>query len=302
MAKTLDEIRKKIDSLDDQIHDLLMQRADLIVDVSEAKKKSKTPIVQPAREAKMIRRLLERHRGPLPDAAIVRIWRELVAAVSLLQTGLKVSVSTGAEHAFCWDMAREYFGGVLPMVKVSNPLLAISAVREDESNFAVVPWPQDGDASPWWLPLMNREQEMRIVSAMPYGISKDQSTNVYDRAVVISKTDYAPSGDDRTFVAVKVARDVSRAKIIDVFKDLKLNVLGIVTRANTPASDESFHLVEVADYLKEDDERLTKFAEKFEAMNLKYAVIGGYPAPPIYKITAPEEKAEPLKAASTGTE
>jgi chorismate mutase / prephenate dehydratase len=137
---SLTEIRKKIDSLDDQIHDLLMERADLIVGVTEEKKKNNIPVVQPAREAQMIRRLLARHRGPLPEATIIGIWRELVGAVSLLQTGLKVSVSP---ENFCWDQAKNYFGTVLPMVRATNTMMAIAALRENDSNFAVLPWPQD---------------------------------------------------------------------------------------------------------------------------------------------------------------
>src|SRR5690606_38307673 len=92
MSKKLEELRKKIDALDQVIHDALMARADLIDSVAAEKRKHNLPYVQPAREAQMIRRLLARHRGPLPAAAVVRIWRELVGAVSLLQTGLKISV------------------------------------------------------------------------------------------------------------------------------------------------------------------------------------------------------------------
>jgi chorismate mutase / prephenate dehydratase len=294
MSYTLEDIRKKIDALDDQIHDLLMQRADLIVDVLAAKKKTNTPIVQPAREAKMIRRLLKRHRGPLPEAAIVKIWRELVGAVSLLQTGIKVAVSNDSSHAYTWDMAKEYFGTVLPMNKMSAPIAAISAVREDEATFAVVPWPHDGETAPWWQHLMNREQDMRIVCAMPYGVEKNQSSGAQNRALIVSKTDYAPSGEDRSFIVLKIPADVSRTKLIEVFKELKLNVLSITTRKTIVAGDDSMHLVEVDDYLTSNDERLKKFSEKFE--NIKTAVIGGYPVPPIYKsIDNAKVKAEDIK-------
>jgi chorismate mutase len=35
---------------------------------------------QPAREAQIIRRLIERNRGAFPPATLVRMWRELLAA------------------------------------------------------------------------------------------------------------------------------------------------------------------------------------------------------------------------------
>lgn len=147
MSKKLEQIRIQIDSLDNQIHDLLMERAGLIHAVSAEKKKSNRPIVHPAREAKMIRRLIGRHSGILPQAAIVGIWRELVGAVSMLQKGLNVHVSAGTDQEHCWDMAKDYFGSVLPMNRVSSSALAMSAVRNDSEAIAVMPWPEDGENS-----------------------------------------------------------------------------------------------------------------------------------------------------------
>lgn len=302
MSEKLEEIRKKIDSLDDRIHDLLMERADLIVDVSAEKKKAGTPVVQPAREAKMIRRLLARHRGPLPEAAIVHIWRELVGAVSLLQTGLKVSVSSGEGNAHCWDMARNYFGSVLPMTRASSQLMAVSAVRENDASFAVLPWPQDGEAGPWWQHLVNQEKEkMRIVCAMPYGVTKDQNANLKDRALVISKTDYSPSGDDRTFIALSFTKKISRAKIADVFKKLNLEALSFVTRAHPVSGEDSLHLAEVGGYVEENDSRLTEMLKEFDDPAMKATVIGGYPAPPVYRGMEKKEEHPVAAAMKTGT-
>jgi chorismate mutase/prephenate dehydratase len=284
MSQDLNEIRKTIDSLDDRIHDLLMERAELIVGVTEAKKKDNIPVVQPAREAKMIRRLLARHRGPLPEAAIVHIWRELVGAVSLLQTGLKVAVSTGDGHGFCWDMARNYFGSVLPMTRVSSPVAAIGAVREDEAYFAVLPWPQDGEPAPWWPHLMGQQQKekIKIVCAMPYGVTKDQNAMLKDRALVVSKTDFGDSGDDRSFIALHTFTPLSRAKLIDGFKKAGLEVLGIVSRPSV-RPDEGVHLIEVASFVGETDPRVEKISASIDDANAKAIVVGGYPAPPVYK-------------------
>ncbi len=66
MAKSVDNIRKQIDGMDDKIHDLLMQRAELVLKIGEEKRKSQVQIIQPDREILMIRRLLERHKCPLP--------------------------------------------------------------------------------------------------------------------------------------------------------------------------------------------------------------------------------------------
>jgi hypothetical protein len=59
--------------------------------------------------------------------------------------------------------------------------------------------------------------------------------------------------------------------------------------------------VEVDDYIAADDERLKNFTSKLENMNARTVVMGGYPAPPVYKNV--EKKSEPVTPLSpkTGT-
>ncbi len=283
MSQKLDEIRKKIDALDNQIHDLLMERADLIVGVTEEKKKHNIPVVQPAREAVMIRRLLKRHRGPLPEAAIVGIWRELVGAVSLLQTGLKVAVSASPGEGFCWDMAKNYFGTVLPMVKSSSPLVAIGAVRENDANFAVLPWPHDGEKTPWWPFMVSQKNDkMRIVCALPYGMPDNQVGTMAERALVVSKTDFLPSGEDHSFLALEIDPTVSRARIMDVFKSAGLKLLTLNT-LNGASGGKNLHFIEVDDYIADNDKQLARVEEKFNGQGARCVSLGGYPLPPVFK-------------------
>jgi hypothetical protein len=245
----------------------------------------------------MIRRLLKRHRGPLPEATIIGIWRELVGAVSLLQTGLKVSVSP---ENFCWDMAKNYFGSVLPMVRATNTMMAISSLRESDANFAVLPWPQDGEQTPWWPFLINqKEDRMRIVSALPYGTTVKQFNTIQDRALIVSKTDFAPSGEDHSFLALEVAPSVSRARIVDVFKSVGLELLTLNTRTGAGTGGKSLHFIEVNNYVSEKDSQLGLIDEKFADSGARCVALGGYPVPPVYKEKPKEVLAKAEK--KTGT-
>ena len=285
MSEKLEQIRKKIDTLDDKLHDLLMERAALVTDVAAEKKKQNLQIVHPAREAQMVRRLLARHEGPLPEAAVVRIWRELVGAVSLLQTGLQVSVTMPEGQEGYWDMARNYFGSVLPMKRVSAPLSAVSSVREDESSFAVVPWPEDGDENPWWSYILEQQSNnnMRIVCALPYGCEATDKSSAQHRALVVSKLDFIPSGDDHSFIVVRIDPSVSRGRIFDVLSQMKAEPLSIHTKNGTTQGSPSYHLIEVNIYMDQQDERLKQLEAKFVDQDAKCIAIGGYPTAPTYK-------------------
>lgn len=280
MSKKLQDIRKKIDALDNKIHDVLMQRAELIDDIAEEKRKNNLQFVHPSREAQMIRRLLARHKGSLPEAAIVRIWRELVGAVSLLQTGLKVTVAAPEGNTLLWDHSKAYFGSVVSMQKLSSPLVAVSSVREGESSFAVVPWPRDNEENAWWTYLMDPENEIKIVCAFPYGTVEGSPEDLENKALVISKINFDSSGEDHSFVALEVDRSVSRGRIVDVLKELAFEPLSVTSITNADDEGHSLHLIEVDDYLSDDDPRLEEFSQKFDSFQARVKALGGYPVPP----------------------
>ncbi len=282
MSQNLEEIRKEIDKLDSNIHDLLMERADLIAGVAEAKRKSKSPVMQPAREAKMIRKLLSRHKGPLPEAAIVGIWRELVGAVYLLQAGLSVVVSAQEGEEYCWDSAKDYFGSVLQMKRTATALLAVSQLREGHNFIAVLPWPHDGEETPWWPLLLNQDQDipMRIVCALPYGTEDKGISALQNKSLIVAKTDFASSGEDRSFLILRTNDSISRTRIVESLKDARLEPIGISAHVQ---EGESLYLIEVDGYVSPDDKRLEVIAEKFDNEGISCSCVGGYPVPPVFK-------------------
>ncbi len=282
MSEKLKEIRKTIDTLDNAIHDVLMERADLIDDIVSEKRKHNLQFVHPAREARMIRRLLARHRGVLPEKAVIRIWRELVGAVSLMQSGMKVSVCYTADSgAHLWDLAKDYFGSVVTMQKYPSALAGVSSVRENEASFAVLPWPSEGEADPWWSYLFYQEKEIKIVCALPFGYAENDTLE--NRALVAARINFDSSGEDHSFIGIEADHSVSRGRIVDVFKAIELDVMGIQSRRVPDNQASTLHLVEVNDYISADDERLNTFAEKFEEGHVDYRLLGGYAVSPTYK-------------------
>jgi len=287
MATAVEEIRKQIDQLDNKIHDLLMKRADLVLNIGAQKKRSNVPVVQPGREIIMLRRLLGRHEGPLPREAVVRIWRELVGAVSLLQTGLKVAVTVPEDpHSGLayWDMAKDYFSSVLPMQKVSSPLAALAMVREGEATFGVMPWPEDNEPNPWWGFLMGEggEEPMRIIARLPLGDRTKDDPTAW-RGLVVGRINFDDTGDDRSFIALELDRDISRGRIVDKAALLGLEALSLHS-CPLNAAPRTYHLLEVDGHITSGDSRLDELLTSLDTSNDgKIVALGGYPVPPIYE-------------------
>ncbi len=74
----LDELRARLDALDDQILTLLSERALVIVQVAEFKRQHNMPTHIPHREAAIIERLCMANPGPLKGEAIERISRTII--------------------------------------------------------------------------------------------------------------------------------------------------------------------------------------------------------------------------------
>ncbi len=282
---SLEEIRREIDSLDHQVHDLLMKRAELIVKVIEAKRKNKMHTVQPEREAMMIRRLLARHTGVLPREAVARIWRELVGAVSLVQTNLKAAVTVPDNNRglLYWDMAKDYFSSVLPMQKSETALSALAAVREGDVTFAVVPWPENEEDKPWWSFLMSEtgDYPMRIMARLPFGDRSKTNITPDHQALVVGKIKFEPSGDDRSFLALDLDHSISRTRIVDRSTELGLTPRSLYSM-RAKDNGNTLHLLEVDGYVAQNDEKLTALLENLECPQGRCLCLGGYPTPPVY--------------------
>lgn len=286
MAKAVDDIRSKIDGMDNTIHDLLMQRAELVLKIGEEKRRNNIQVVQPDREIIMLRRLLARHKGPLPKEAVVRIWRELVGAVSLLQTGLKVVVTVpdGPNGLTYWDMAKDYFSSVLPMNRAANPLAALAMVREGEATFAVMPRPADGETNPWWSFLLDEsgDKAMRVIARLPLGDRSQSSANPDNQALVVARLKFETSGDDRSFIILELEQGISRAKIVDKIKEAGFEPRAFYTYTGAKGGTRTQHLIEVDKYIGADDKRLAQIVEKLDPAAGRAAAVGGYPTPPVY--------------------
>ena len=184
--------RRRIDAIDDAIHDLLMRRAATAAEIRRAK--GAGPIWRPAREAQVLRRLLSRHEGPFPGSAVARIWREIMSAMVRLQGDFKVAVPDG--HPVCREAARECFGADAALSLHESPRTVLAAVRDAAASVGVLPAPEDGEASPWWTALADmRKDRPAVCAALPFASSGSA-------ALCVASAAPEESGDDRTLVAV----------------------------------------------------------------------------------------------------
>lgn len=74
----INELRKRIDLLDDVLLRIFNERARLALEIGHAKKKLSLPVFDPSREKRIFTRMKEENPGPLDDEAIVRMFERVV--------------------------------------------------------------------------------------------------------------------------------------------------------------------------------------------------------------------------------
>jgi chorismate mutase len=149
---SLAELRQEIDTIDAQVHSLLMQRGDIIDRLIKVKDTQEVgSAFRPAREADMMRRLVQRHRGILPLDTIESIWRVIISTFTYVQAPFSVHADVSVGESLMRDSARFHFGFVVPYVTHFSPSAAVEAVAKSKGDLALVS--AISSRSPWWVEL-----------------------------------------------------------------------------------------------------------------------------------------------------
>ena len=205
-APILHEVRAELDALDDALHRMLMQRAEVVDRLRHSGAKPAGTTLRPGREAAILRRLLAAHRGPMPAAALVRIWREILASSVNQQGGFSVALPQDAALA---RLAAEHFGGAAPMRQHPSVGGALRSVAAGEAGIAVLPWPRESDnaAEEWWPRL--DAQNIQVIARLPFLSEREPSLE----AAVLALYPADPSGDDAVLFRVELEGEANRAAI-----------------------------------------------------------------------------------------
>jgi chorismate mutase/prephenate dehydratase len=136
---TLEELRERIDGLDAQIQELIAERARCAKEVGVVKGLTSTAeFYRPEREAQVLRRVVERNKGPLRDEEMVRLFRELMSACLAQEEPLKVAY-LGPEGTFTQSAVLKHFGHSVHALAVPTIDEVFHEVEAGVADFGVAP-------------------------------------------------------------------------------------------------------------------------------------------------------------------
>src|SRR5436309_1853586 len=134
----LDDWRSRINDLDDQILDLLNQRAEAALQIGDLKRRQAVPPYAPEREADIVRRLIEQNPGPLAADAVAAVWREILSGCRALEAVLTVAY-LGPQATFTHQAALQHFGATATYRPARSIVEVFDDVERGRVDFGVVP-------------------------------------------------------------------------------------------------------------------------------------------------------------------
>jgi chorismate mutase len=158
------------------MHALLMERGEIIDRLIAAKQTQETgSAFRPAREADIMRRLIERHRGNLPLDTAESIWRVIISTFTYVQAPFSVHADLSAGDAAMRDSARFHFGFTVPFVPHMGAASVVAAVTESKGDLGLVPAFAVAGAGPWWAAL-EFDAAPKIIARLPFVERADHPT------------------------------------------------------------------------------------------------------------------------------
>ncbi len=139
-APDLAEIRKRINEVDEQIQQLISERARFAQQVGVAKGRlaSAVDYYRPEREAEVLRAVVERNQGPLRDEEVLRLFREIMSACLAQQEPLKIGF-LGPEGTFTQTAVFKHFGHSVRALPFHTIDEIFQEVESGAADFGVVP-------------------------------------------------------------------------------------------------------------------------------------------------------------------
>jgi chorismate mutase/prephenate dehydratase len=135
---SLEEFRKKIDDIDQQLVKLFNERARIVVEIGKLKKETEKPVYAPDREKEVLDKVKKANEGPLPDKSLVAIWREMMSGSFVLERPLRIGY-LGPDGSFSHTAAMLKFGQSVEYEPLTDILSIFDEVSRNHCDLGLAP-------------------------------------------------------------------------------------------------------------------------------------------------------------------
>jgi chorismate mutase len=167
-TENLADLRKEIDRIDSEMHNLLMERGQIVDRLISVKARAGGgSAFRPSREAEMMRRFASRHKGILPLDTVEGIWRIIISTFTYVQANYSVHADISGGDAEMRDCCRFHFGFTVPYRVHQGAGAVIEAVAKSNGDLGLVRVDGGAAAGAWWMRLVE-EAAPKVIARLPF--------------------------------------------------------------------------------------------------------------------------------------
>ncbi len=268
------QFRQNIDQIDFEILDLLIKRADIVKDVKELKEQNNDKFfVKSAREADMIRNLIKKAEGKIPDQLILNIWRKIISFSNYFEQKINIALHNPMKNPEFERILRSYYNDYIPITEIDNPATIFKDLEQGKFQIAYFALPKDDEEqyNKWWINLANNQSGIRVFVKIPLFKNGFE----YDLVGIAIKDD-EQSDHDKSLLVIEQSKEFSYSNLekllTETFPDFKI----LKCCDSDLNKNDRFYLVEIAQFIKNDDEKL-KLLNSSKSKPFS-RILGVYPA------------------------
>jgi chorismate mutase/prephenate dehydratase len=208
---SLENLRKKINVLDEKIVALLASRARVSQSIGEVKKQSHSAVDSPAREKEVIDRVKRMNKGPLSAEALEAIYREIMSG-SLAIEKISQIAYLGPEGSYTYLAAHKKFGSQVEYVSCSSIPEVFQKVEHDVCDYGVVPIENSVEGAVTHTFDLLVDSELKICSQVLMKISHNLLSNSSFRQIKKIYSNPQVFGQCRNWLL----QNMPKAELVDV--------------------------------------------------------------------------------------
>ena len=268
MEKELQELRARIDALDDDLMALLRKRAGLTAAAGEIKRQHHAKFfARLEREADIVRRLSPMG-GEIPPAAVRAIYREIISACLAVEKPQRIAY-LGPEHTFTHEAARKHFGDSADYLPADGLRDALAMAEKEVCDFAVLPFENSnegtvGDTFDLLLstPLQIGGEIMLRVrhnlwAAAPEKLEKLQTVFAHPQALAQCRRWLEKNAPQATMAAVE--SNAAAARLVAEHADSKSKAKANIAAIASQSAGRHHQLAPLAEDIEDSAQNTTRF-------------------------------------------
>lgn len=264
---SLSDLRKKIDRIDDEISGLLKERMSIVREVGKLKERKKDSFfIKSAREADMMKILIQKTKNFIKPQATFNIWRSLIASANILEQKITAFIYNPNNNYEIVNSVNNYYGNLIETAVEENAKTLLKKASKDNATIVAV-CAQNNDN--FWQELIENYKNLIIFAKISQKLSK--KPNVF---LIANKT-AEKSKADNSIIYIESRLNSQEIGQFLIKNDFKIvNILELEFNKKEELEPIKY-LIEIEKFYLEDDKKIIILSKQPEIDKIK--ILGHYP-------------------------